>query len=141
MNMGDTIILLGAWILGPIYGMMAGGIGSMLADLLSGYAYYAPGTLVIKAAMGLAAGLVVWGFGKFTKGRKTFPALLAAAFCAEAIMVLGYFLYAWAILGEGISAALQSIPGNLVQAVFGIVAAMTLYGAIEKKGLLKRLGF
>ena len=36
----------------------AGGVGSMLADLLSGYAYYAPGTLVIKALVALVAALV-----------------------------------------------------------------------------------
>ena len=42
VNLGDAMVLLSAWILGPVYGTAAAGIGSMLADLLSGYAYYAP---------------------------------------------------------------------------------------------------
>ena len=46
INLGDGVVLLGAFLLGPVYGMAAGGLGSMLADLLLGYAAYAPGTLV-----------------------------------------------------------------------------------------------
>ena len=42
-NLGDAFVLLGAMLLGPWYGLAAGGIGSALADLLTGYAYYAPG--------------------------------------------------------------------------------------------------
>ena len=37
MNLGDTVVLLGAFLLGPWYGALAGGIGSALADVLSGY--------------------------------------------------------------------------------------------------------
>ena len=55
VNLGDAMVLLSAWILGPVYGTAAAGIGSMLADLLSGYAYYAPGTLVIKCLMAFVA--------------------------------------------------------------------------------------
>ena len=38
--------------------MAAAGIGSMMADLFSGYAVYAPATFVIKALMALAAYLL-----------------------------------------------------------------------------------
>ena len=58
MNLGDTIVLLGAYLLGPVYGAIAGGVGSAMADLLAGYAMYVPATLIIKALMGLAAGLL-----------------------------------------------------------------------------------
>lgn len=58
LNLGDAVVLLGAWFLGPAYGAFAGGVGSMLADILSGYAYYAPGTLMIKGLMALAAAVV-----------------------------------------------------------------------------------
>ena len=46
VNLGDCAVLLSAWILGPVYGGVAAGVGSMLADLLSGYAHYAPGTFL-----------------------------------------------------------------------------------------------
>ncbi len=57
VNLGDCAVLLSAWILGPGLGCAAAGIGSMLADLL-GYPLYAPGTLVVKGLMALAAGLL-----------------------------------------------------------------------------------
>ena len=42
VNLGDCIVLLSGWILGPWWGAAAGGIGSMLVDLLGGYGHYAP---------------------------------------------------------------------------------------------------
>lgn len=57
------MVLLGAYLLGPAYGAVAGGAGPALADLLSGYAMYVPGTLVIKALMGLTAALLYRALG------------------------------------------------------------------------------
>lgn len=51
VNLGDCFVLLSGWLLGPWWGGAAGGIGSMLADLLLGYGHYAPGTLIIKGLM------------------------------------------------------------------------------------------
>ena len=59
VNLGDCFVLLSGWLLGPWWGAAAGGIGSMLADLLLGYGHYAPGTLIIKGAMALVAALVL----------------------------------------------------------------------------------
>ena len=59
VNLGDCGVLLSAWVLGPVWGGAAAGVGSMLADLLSGYAHYAPGTLVIKTCMAVAAALIL----------------------------------------------------------------------------------
>ena len=36
VNLGDCFVLLSGWLLGPWWGAAAGGIGSMLADLLLG---------------------------------------------------------------------------------------------------------
>ena len=58
VNLGDCAVLLSAWVLGPLYGGAAAGVGSMLADLLSGYAHYAPGTFAIKLAMAVVAALL-----------------------------------------------------------------------------------
>ena len=55
VNLGDCAVLLSAWVLGPVYGGVAAGTGSMLADLFSGYAHYAPGTFLIKLCMAVAA--------------------------------------------------------------------------------------
>ncbi len=55
INLGDGAILLSAWILPPAYGALAAGIGSMLADIFSGYAIYAPATFAIKALVAITA--------------------------------------------------------------------------------------
>lgn len=120
-NLGDCFILLCAWLLGPIYGMLAGGIGSALADFLSGYTHYVPGTLIIKGLMGLVAALVFRAIGN----RHPLLSKTAGAFAAEAVMVVGYFLYAWAFLDTALAAA-SSIPANLLQAAAGIVAFLLL---------------
>ena len=51
VNIGDSVVVLSMWILGNPYGALAAGIGSGLADLISGYGSYVPGTAVIKFAM------------------------------------------------------------------------------------------
>jgi len=57
-NVGETGVYLAALVGGPIVGAIAGGIGSALADLVLGYAIYAPGTLVIKASEGFITGFL-----------------------------------------------------------------------------------
>ena len=46
-------------------------------------------------------------------------------------MVLGYFAYASLWLGKGLAAA-ASIPGNIVQGVFGLVAATVVYNVLSR---------
>ena len=55
LNIGDCIVLLCGWMLSPVYGFVAAGLGSGLADLLSGYLVYAPATFIIKGLMALIA--------------------------------------------------------------------------------------
>ena len=118
VNLGDCAVLLSAWALGPLYGGAAAGTGSMLADLLSGYPHYAPGTFVIKLFMAAAAGLLFRALRR--EGRvRLLPAQLVSGALAEALMVAGYFGYACLWLGKGLAAA-ASVPGNVVQGCFGL---------------------
>lgn len=131
VNLGDCFVLLSGWLLGPVYGAAAGGLGSMLADLLTGYALYAPGTLAVKGAMALVAALVP----RAVKGHRA--GLLVGGFAAECVMVLGYFGYAALVLGNGLSAAL-SIPGNAVQGAVGLAAGLALAAVFERMHLSER---
>lgn len=137
VNLGDCAVLLSAWLLGPLYGGAAAGIGSMLADLLSGYAHYAPGTFAIKLAMAVAAAQIF----RALQSRDSHNLLLSQAVSgvvAEVIMVVGYFGYASLWLGKGLAAA-ASIPGNIVQGVFGLVAAAAVYAVLNKSHTLARI--
>ena len=122
-NLGDCIVLLGAYILGPAYGAAAAGIGAMLADLFAGYGIYAPATLVIKALMALAA------VALFRKKRFSFTVLGIIA--AEAVMVAGYFLYELLLGNAG--AAVASVFGNVMQGLVGGAAAVVLIALLKDK--------
>jgi len=57
-NIGESMVFLSALLFGSHVGAFAGGVGSMLADILLGYSYYAPATLVIKACEGYTVGFL-----------------------------------------------------------------------------------
>jgi len=59
IHLGDSMIYLSVIILGPFFGAFASGVGSMLADLLAGYAHYAVPTLIIKSIMAIIMGLLL----------------------------------------------------------------------------------
>ena len=110
VNLGDCAVLLSAWVLGPVYGRVAAGTGSMLADLFSGYAHYAPGTFLIKLCMAVAAALIF----RFLRNRPASKLLLAqgaSGLVAEAVMVAGYFGYSCLWLGKG-SGCCRFYPGQ-----------------------------
>ncbi len=86
LNLGDCVVLLSGWILSPVYGFLAAGIGSALADLFSGYVTYAPATFLIKGIMALIA---YFGFAWFQKGLPALPSRIISGVLAEAFMVLG----------------------------------------------------
>ena len=136
VNLGDCAVLLSAWVLGPLYGGAAAGTGSMLADILSGYAHYAPGTFLIKLAMAAAAALI---FRALQRPSIPLPAAQAVSgIAAEAIMTAGYFGYASLLLGRGLAAA-ASVPGNLIQGAFGLTAAATVYVLLDRSRVLAKI--
>ena len=131
-NLGDSIVLLCGAFLGPVYGALAAGLGSALADLFLGYAVYAPGTFAIKGLTALFAALL------FRRLRpKTKLAAPAAAIPAELWMAAGYFLYESTALGYGF-AALGSVPANLIQGAAGAAVFAGLYHALRAVPAIRR---
>lgn len=113
---GDSFVLLSGMILGPIYGPLAAGIGSMLADLLAGYPQYALATFVIKALTAMVAALI------FRKG-KIGMAILAGV-CGGIVVTLGYFVYDSFLVG--LAVAIEQAPLNGVQNLLGVVISTLL---------------
>lgn len=135
-NLGDGFILLSAFLFGPFYGAVAGGIGSMLADILSGYAFYAPATLVIKGLIAVIAALL-WKAMRKRGGDKVWKKILASL-VAELWMAAGYWTFETLFLGEA-KAALASIPNNIAQGLVGVVLGMVLYYALSKLPMWKKV--
>lgn len=131
LNLGDCIVLLAGWLLGPAYGAAAAGLGPALADLTLGYTSYIPGTFVIKALMAVVA----YYAAKAVPG-KTVVKSVVSGVLAEVVMVGGYFCFEATILGNGLGAAV-GIASNLMQALAGIVCAVLIKLILDKKNLWK----
>ena len=139
VNLGDGVVLLGAYLLGPVWGAAAAGLGSALADLLGGYPLYVPATLVIKAAVAaLAAGLYR------LLGRRGGGTFVLCGAAAEVPMVLGYWFFDALLASAGrtfplaLAGAAAGIPGNLVQAAFGAAASALLAAALRRSAFVRR---
>ncbi|MCM1166709.1 MAG: ECF transporter S component [Lachnospiraceae bacterium] len=138
VNLGDCFVLTAAWVLGPVYGFAAAGIGSALVDLM-GYTQYVPGTFFIKGLMAVTAALIVKAFLK-KSAKLRFAGFAVSGLAAELIMVGGYYLYEAALLGYGFLGALGGVFGNCVQGVFGLVFGVIFVQVVAKTGVLKKLG-
>lgn len=128
-NLGDTILLTSALLFGRYAGAITGGVGSMLADLLLGYAYYAPVTLIVKGLEGFICGFI------FEKSQKESP--LLAALIAGIFMAFGYFAYETVLYG--VAVAVGSLFINLGQGILGAIVAYFLFKAVKSTGIIEKL--
>ncbi|MBR3789285.1 MAG: ECF transporter S component [Clostridia bacterium] len=133
INLGDCVILVAAFTLPCGYGFLAAGIGSCLADILSGYTAYAPATFVIKGFMVLVVCLVT----KLLKVNKSNFVKVVSGVLAELTMVLGYYIFEGFMYG--FVPSLANIPMNLIQGVAGLVLAVVLIKVLEKQKLIEKL--
>lgn len=131
INIGDTVIFVAALLFGPRAALIAGGVGSALADVLSGYAVWAPWTLVIKGLEGLIAGLI--GFGALRSGKGLPLRALVGLAAGATWMVAGYYVAGGALVG--FRAALAEVPGNLVQGFGSAAIAAPLVLALRRINL------
>lgn len=131
IHLGDGFILLGAFLLGGNAAVVAAALGSALADLLGGYTVYILPTFLIKGAVGAVA---VWTLAK----ERPVWLRVAGLVTAEAVMVLGYFLAEWLVLGYGWAAAVGAVIPNIMQGVSGVVISIALMPmARQVKKILK----
>ncbi|MCI5970823.1 MAG: ECF transporter S component [Clostridia bacterium] len=133
LNLGDCVVLLAGWVLSPVYGFLAAGIGSALADIFSGYVIYAPATFVIK---GLMAIIAYYLFKLISNKIGNLPSRIISGVAAELIMVFGYFIFEGFLYGFIPSAV--NIPANAVQGVAGLIIGTLLIKIFEKNKILMK---
>lgn len=134
-HLGDAFILLTVLFVGKRSGIWAGGIGSALADLLTGYAYWAIPTFIIKS-------LMAWGTGKIAYKKDNTCTLFSvrsviACVVGMAWMVIGYTA-AGAVLYGSIAAGLSSAPGLAVKGVLNLAVCYGV-GALFEKAKIRPL--
>ena len=131
INLGDSVVLLAGWGLPPAYGFLAGGLGSALADLFSGYPVYVPATFVIKGMMALIAR---GGFALLRSKLGETAARILSAAAAEIMMIIGYFIAAGFLYGFG--PAMLNVPANAVQGIASVAIGILLINFIKKSKVL-----
>ncbi len=136
INLGDAFVIVSAYLLGGIWGAGAAGLGSALADLLSGYVIYAPATFVIKALMAIVFIAVFRALRRLSLASVLSSA--TAAICAELVMAIGYLTYEAFILGFGVG-ALGAIPANLIQGAIGAAVGVLLVLLFSKNKALAHI--
>ena len=146
VHLGDTMIFLSVLLLGKKGGALASGLGSGLADVLGGYAAYAPWTLIIKAVMAFIMGAFIEVCIKKNKHHARIgqvPVIeIIGMVLAGVEMVIGYALVDGALAGNMLSGFLGA-PFNVAQFTVGLVLAtllaMALYKTPAKKYFAYRL--
>ena len=127
LNLGDCVVLLSGWLLSPIYGFMAAGIGSALADVFSGYVLYAPATFAIKGIMAIIAHFC---FKVIHHRLGNTPSRIISGTLAEIEMILGYFIFEGFMYG--FAPSVVNIPANGVQGIAGLIIGSILVKIFEK---------
>lgn len=136
LHLGDAVVLLCGWVLGPVWGGLAAGIGSMMADVFGGFILYAPATFLIKGGVAVLGWLIHTLLGHCIIKHKII-ALALSGIVAELFMVLGYFVFEALFCGYG-WAAIVGVPANIVQASFGVIVGTILMHLMERMHVRER---
>lgn len=128
LNLCDVAIMFIALTFGPWSAFIAAGLGTALADLISGYAQWAPISFLVHGVEGLLVALIVRqkGDAPVTLVRK----ILAALVCVATVS-LGYFALSTLFISTA-SVAAAEIPGNIMQSGVGFVLGIAIATAVKK---------
>lgn len=123
IHLGDAAIFFSALAFGPWVGAAAGGLGTALADITSGFPQWAIFSFLIH---GLQGWIVGWTSERWagTKG------LILSTVLGAVVVVVGY-LAAGSLL-SGVGAALSELPLNIIQVTAGAVVGVSLFVAVRQ---------
>ncbi len=130
IHVGDGLIYLASCILPWPYAVAVGAGGALLADCLTGFAVWAPGSAVIKAVTVL---LFTSKSGRVLGPRNLIALLPAAVVCAG-----GYYLYESLLYGNFV-APLTGIPASLTQSVTSSVMFVAIALTMDKMNYKSKL--
>ena len=122
-NFSDVAVYFAAFTFGPIVGLVAGGVGAAIADLLGGFPQWAVLTLLAHGAQGLVAGLLGWRRGALG---------MVLAWLAGTVAMAGIYFLGEGLLLMGWGPAVLEIPTNLLQNVVGGLVGIPLFLAVRR---------
>lgn len=127
-HLGNTFVVLGALMLGGVYGGLAGGIGMAIADITSGEPIYAVTTLFLKLVMGLIAGLVAHKIGHINEKTETKQYMIWCT--AAAVVSLGANIVLDPLVGFFRNKYLFQVDAHLTDIVAKLTAGVTFVNAV-----------
>lgn len=154
IHLGNAVCVLGALLLGGLYGGIGGALGMTIGDLFDPvYVVYAPKTFILKLCIGLITGLIAHKLGKISTSNDTKHVLkwtILAAIGGLLFNVIfdplvGYF-YKLIILGK--PAAELTLAWNvaatsinaITSTIVSVAVYMALRPAMRKAELLPTIG-
>lgn len=149
IHLGNAVCVLGALILGGLYGGLGGAIGMTIGDLFDPvYILYAPKTFILKLCIGLITGFVAHRLGKInqqTEKSKILRWTILAAVSGLLFNVIfdplvGYF-YKLLILGKPAAELVLAwnVASTSINAVTSTIVSVVVYMAMRP--VLLKSGF
>lgn len=149
IHLGNAVCVIGALILGGLYGGLGGALGMTIGDLFDPvYIVYAPKTFILKLCIGLITGLIAHKIGHISTeddNKKVLKFVILASIGGLLFNVIfdplvGYF-YKLLILGK--PAAELTLAWNVastsINAVTSTIVSVVIYMALRPA--LKRAGY
>lgn len=130
INLGDVAIFFAAVTFGPAAAFIAGGIGTAIADIISGYSQWALFSFLIHGLQGAAAGAL---FRILYKKENKSSGIISASsiFLAGSIIMAGGYFITGSFM-TGIGAAITEIPMNIIQNGVGTIGGYLLSFSVKK---------
>lgn len=126
-NFGDIAVVFAGLLVGATVpkerrwlGLIPGGLGSAVADLVGGYVIFAPLTFVAK---GLEGGIAAYATGRSRTSQ------VVVLVCAGITMVSAYFFGEWVMPMVGLQGAIAELLPNSIQAAGGVIGGRAAFEA------------
>lgn len=123
IHLGDAGVFFSAFAFGPWIGAIAGGLGTGLADLTSGYPQWAVFSFLIHGLQGWITG---WTAERWSGVR----GLVLSTVVGGLVVLVGYL--GAGMLLSGVGAALSEVPLNAIQVAAGAIVGVPLFAAVRQ---------
>lgn len=153
IHLGNAVCVLGALLLGGVYGGLGGAIGMTIGDLFDPvYVIYAPKTFILKLCIGLITGVLAHRIGKINESHDQKHILKWVIIASVGGLLfnvifdplVGYY-YKLLILGKPAAelALAWNITSTTINAATSAVASVVIYmplrNALQRSGLQAKL--
>ena len=149
IHLGNAVCVIGALLLGGVYGGLGGAIGMTIGDLLDPvYIVYAPKTFILKLCIGLITGLIAHRIGHISTEKNEKKVLLWTILAAVGGLLfnvifdplVGYY-YKLLIIGKPAAELVLAwnIASTSINAVTSSIVSVVIYMALRP--VLKKSGF